>query len=362
MPRPLRIVHVLPDLRIGGAEVFVPWLVTALRDAGHESWLFTVRDRGQLTGTLDCPTWSARRTKRAELSVLTRMAWQLRKVNADVVNTHMFTAMAWGSVAARMARVPVVTFTQHTELDVSERIAQLATAGIAELIDVHMGCGEAATAYLRASLNTRRNHIVTLDNGLPLAGRPVSAVAGEPLKLGCVGRMEAVKGQRYLLEALALLRDRGTTLTLELMGDGSLRQDLEQRTERLGLRDQVTFAGMVRDVPQRLAGCDVFVQPSLSEAMPVAIMEAAAAGLPLVVTEAGGGPDVLRAGAGGRVVPPGDAVALADALGELAALPRAELQALGQASRETAMARYDIAQVAARYVEVYREALARKGR
>lgn len=362
MSPPLRIVQVLPSLVVGGAERFATWLAEQQLADGHDVHLVCVSGEGplreRLSPALDARTWVAGKRSRFDVTVLPRLIDHLRDLRPDVVHTHLFTGLAWGAVAARAARVPAVVHTQHEVHDDDQAYVGWARRGLAPLLDRIVGCSAATLATIRRrgfDLGTRSEAV---DNGLPLAGRPRAVIGDPPLRVVAVGRLVPIKGHVYLLDAVAEARARGVDLQLTILGDGDLREEIEVHATRLGIA--VDLPGAVADVAERLARADVFVQPSLSEAMPMALLEAAAAGLPMIVTDVGGAPTLLRAGAGGAVVPAGSARALADALVAHARQPRDARRALGDASRRVVEARYDLAVTARAYEAIYRAALAER--
>lgn len=361
---PLRIVQLVPSLVVGGAEVFALALAEAQAAAGHDVHVVAVTAGGPLEArvplSLRGRVWIAGKRSRWDGSVLPRLHTILARLRPDVVHTHLFTALAWGVVAARTAGVPTVVHTQHEVHDDDQWYLPHVRRSLARGLDAIVGCSSATAddVVRRGYLPPGHTSCDVVDNGIPLRGRPRAPLAGgrdgRPLVVGTVGRLVPIKGQRFLVDAVATVRARGRDVRLVIAGDGESRGELEAQVTQLGLRDAVTFLGRVDDVPARVAGFDLFVLPSLSEAMPMALLEAAAAGLPLLVTTGGGGPTLLGAGAGGWAVPPGDADALAERIAAFADLSTRERQLLGQQSLDTVLAGYDIAATAAAYEVIYR--------
>ena len=181
----------------------------------------------------------------------------------------------------------------------------------------------------------------------------------------CVGTLHEVKGQRHLIEAAALLVERGIDLEITFIGDGPDRAELEARVAELGLGTRVTFAGQRRraEVLERLAATDVLVAPSVPtaegkrEGLPVVLIEALAAGVPAVASDLSGIPELVETDVTGILVPPGDAPAIADALERLARDPalRARLAAGGRAR---VAAEFDLDANARRLIERFRASAA----
>lgn len=187
-----------------------------------------------------------------------------------------------------------------------------------------------------------------------------AAGSAEPgcLEIACVGTLHAVKGQGVLLEACARLEQRGIAWRCHLVGDGPDRRALEETARSLGIASRVVFHGACeRDrVRELLAGVDVGVAPSVPtadgrrEGIPVALMEAAACGLPLVASRLSGIPELVREGENGLLVEPGDAEGLASALGRLAREPETRAR-FGAAARRRLEADFNLGPNVARLLE-----------
>ena len=157
-----------------------------------------------------------------------------------------------------------------------------------------------------------------------------------------VGRLSPEKGFDVLIEALATLKREGTPQRLVLVGDGPLRVSLEAAAGKAGITDLVEFAGELTpvEVRTRLAGADLFCLPSFSEGLPISIMEAMAAGVPVVTTSIAGIPELAEAGVTALTVPPARPDALAEALRQLAADPKLRLR-LAKAARRRVEEQHD---------------------
>lgn len=160
----------------------------------------------------------------------------------------------------------------------------------------------------------------------------------------CLGRLTPDKGQGVLIEALALLQERGVTAHLRFAGDGADRDRLEALVRERGLEEQVTFEGRVSpdkvvDLYERAA---LFVLPSFAEGVPVVLMEAMSREIPCISTVIAGIPELIRDGETGRLTPPGNVDALADAIADLLANPE-RAGALGRAGRRKVIADYNLA-------------------
>jgi glycosyltransferase involved in cell wall biosynthesis len=169
------------------------------------------------------------------------------------------------------------------------------------------------------------------------------------------GRLSPEKGVDVLLDAWAMARRRGALGTLCLVGEGPERADLERRARDHGILGAVRFAGPADDVAPWLGAADAFVLPSRTEGLSVALLEAMAAGLPVVATDVGGTRDA--AGGAAVLVPPDDPRALAEALAAVLEAPE-QAATLGEAARRRVLSRFGIQLVARRHLDLYREVAA----
>jgi colanic acid/amylovoran biosynthesis glycosyltransferase len=184
----------------------------------------------------------------------------------------------------------------------------------------------------------------------------------------CVARLELVKGHGVLLKACRMLRERGVDVRCRLVGDGVMRSRLEDEVMRLGLTDHVEILGSLQPeaVLDVLRSADAFALPAVvgpdgdRDSLPVALMEAMALGLPVVSTFVSGIPELVEAGVSGLLVPPDDAVALAEALERLAG-DRVLASSCGQAARIRIEEGFDLRRSAARMVDLFHEAVSLSG-
>lgn len=177
---------------------------------------------------------------------------------------------------------------------------------------------------------------------------------GAPV-IGTIANFKHHKGHGYLLEAAARVRTTLADLRVVLIGQGPLEGEIRRRAHQLDLDETIVFAGYREDAPRLAGGFDLFVLPSIYEGLSIALIEAMALGVPAVVSDAGGLPEVVRHGREGVVIPARDPAALADALVSLLQ-DRSLRERLGEAARQRA-ATFDIRKAVHRMEEVYQELL-----
>ena len=249
---------------------------------------------------------------------------------ADVFHCHVGTgAEDWDGVRlARRGGCPAVVQSQHLPYLVSHPRKRRAFHHGIEEVDRLIAVSEGVRrTYCRIGVPEER--LTTVPNGVaPIPdriGRDAARAAlgldpRQPVVL-TVGRLTHMKGQWHLVDAVPGLLDRFPDLAVVLVGQGPLREALEKRAAGLGVGGAVRFAGHRTDARRLLAAADVFVLPSRHEGMPLVVLEAMEAGLPVVGTRVTGTEEVVEDGVTGALVRPGDPAALGAALGRLLADP-----------------------------------------
>lgn len=185
---------------------------------------------------------------------------------------------------------------------------------------------------------------------------PTDFFGDDALVIGTVGRLAEVKDQCALVEAFGLLCQRrpqyGSRLRLVIVGDGPMAARIRDQVVKSGLSPRVWMTGARDDIPELMRMMDIFVLPSLGEGISNTILEAMASGLPVIATQVGGNPELIEEGVNGRLVPVGDASALAEALFDLIETP--ELRGLmGDKSQRKVAASFDWSKTVGQYLSVY---------
>jgi glycosyltransferase involved in cell wall biosynthesis len=295
----------------------------------------------------------------------------------DVVHAHQLLSPGSAALVAGAALGTPFVVTAHASGSIGD-VASLARQGVlgrARLLALR----RRAAAFVAVSAPIREElrragvpaaRIRSIPNGVDTerfhpspeperrAARRALALPPVPVLL-YAGRLAPEKGVDVLLDAWAAARRRGALGTLVLVGDGPERRALEHRARDQGILGAVRFAGPAADVTPWLAAADVFALPSRTEGLSVALLEAMAAGLPVIATDVGGTGEA--AGGAAHLVAAGDAAGLAAAIeGLLGDPPRGA--ALGEAARRRAVARYGIREVARWHLALYREVLGERAR
>ncbi|MGN6153248.1 MAG: glycosyltransferase [Lysobacteraceae bacterium] len=362
------IVHVVETLERGGLERMVVDLAGAQRAAGHRSQIVCLYRPGLLAAELPAlgiPLHDCGKRGGVDLRALRRLRHWLRMAPDAVLHTHNANAHYHAVLAATGLPLSRIVNTRHgmgasrthSRLEWLYRRAMRRTDAVAAVC-------EAARAAFSAQGVKPRGALLAVPNGIRVerfeAATPehraaLRAALGLPVGtrlVGTVGRLNPVKDQAALLRAFARVHGGMADNALVLVGDGPLRDTLAAEAGALGIADAVRFLGDRGDVDALLPGFDAFALSSRSEGYSMALLEACAAGLPIVATDVGGNREIVRDGVNGRVVPAGSDVALAEAIASLLRDPGAAA-AMGRAGRDWALREASVEAMMRRYDALY---------
>lgn len=377
MPEPLHVAHAVLSLDTGGLERIVVDLVREGRRLGQRVSVLCLERPGTLAPqaeALGARVVCLDKPPGLRLGVRPQARAVLRELRPDVLHTHQIGPLFYAGPVARGAGVRVVVHTEHTNGFRMARPGFVRSQRMAWLwwwSARHARKFFCVSADVAAEMSARRlvpgRKLEVMLNGIntepfrePVDRAAVRQSLGIPADapvVGTVGRLNEVKRQDVLLRSFARLRADVPSARLVLVGDGPLRGDLEALAAGLGVADAVYFAGYQPHPERFLAAMDVFALTSRLEGLPLAVLEAWAAGLPVVASAVGGVPDVVADGRTGLLFPSGDEAALTGLLAGLLA-DRARAAALGAAGRDEVLAKYDLRRMAADYQRHYRELLA----
>jgi glycosyltransferase involved in cell wall biosynthesis len=358
----LRIAHLIESDGPGGAERMLAHVATTLQAAG--AWnvvLLPARGEGWLAGELqrsgvEIEHFHLDRPFSPACTLALETAFQRHRV--AVAHSHEFTMAVYGAWASWRAGIPHV-ITMHGSRYYAGRLRRrLAMRAAVALSGRTVAVSRQLARHVSQDLWVPLSRVAMIPNGVPWV-KPERTTLREELGLGpadrllvSVGNLYPVKGHRHLVDALARLAGRHATLHVAIAGRGEMEAELSARARDHGLAGRVHLLGLRSDIAALLSAADVFVLPSLSEGLPLALLEAMFAGCPIVASDVGEVGAALAHGEAGMLVPPGDPAALAEALDALLGAPD-RARAMGARAASRAAAEYDIARMVNRYVDTY---------
>ncbi|MEL6477354.1 MAG: glycosyltransferase [Pseudomonadota bacterium] len=356
----MRIWQVVSSLGSGGAEVFAADLAIALAEAGQDSGMAVLSEAAAMGDASGMESANRARLEAAGVTVemighsarrrVLPAAWRLGRVlraaRPDLVHCHLKIGLlmlaAW--------RGPVVATHHTTPLHRPHWLMRL----LSRRARAYIGISEQAVANLR-SVSTCPVHLIR--NGIDfrrLSGSDAPVALGQGVSVLSLGNLRLAKNYPHLVEIAART---GPDLSFHIAGEGDQRPAIEARIAALEMQGRVTLLGARSDAAALLAGADVYLLTSSWEGMPIALLEALHAGLPVIASDVGGVPEILgRDGRAACLVAPEDTQGFADALDALAADP-ARRAAMGAAARARAAA-FSITTTAEAHLALYRSVLA----
>ena len=294
-----------------------------------------------------------------------------RKVPVHLLHSNN-TGAEPAPIAARLARVPKIVGTLHVlpsyDLEgvrggIRYRLLEKASM---QALDHVIACCDAARRDWDVRCGLRSNRVTVIHNGIQVdrvsrrmpvvEARGLLGLPEEAVILATIGNLHAYKGQEHLIRAMPAIVAQCPMALAVIAGTGPAECELKRLAEELRVDHKVRFLGFCSEIGTLLDSADIYVQPSLVEAFPIAILEAAAAGLAIVATAVGGVPEAIEEGVTGLLVPPRDAPALARAIGSLASCPERR-RALGDGAQTRVNALFTTQKMLGKTTDLYESLL-----
>jgi len=384
--RRVKVVRIIARLNIGGPAIHTILLTAGLNDQRFESMLVTGVEGKYEGNMLDLaaakgvepiiiPQLRRNVDPLGSLITLFKLYRLMRRERPHIVHTHTATAGLLGRLAAKLAGVPVILHTFHGHVlhgyfgplqskalvwmerllaRLSDRIVTVSEGQRQELAAYGIAPLEKITVV---PLGFELEELLACESHRGELRRELGLTDGNKL-VGIVARLVPIKNHHLFLQAAQVVAEAVPQARFLVVGDGELREELEVYARDLGLDEKAFFTGWRRDLPRLYADLDVVALTSINEGTPVSLIEALAAGVPVVATAVGGVPDVVVDGETGYLVEAGDVKGLAEAIIELLRNPE-RAKEMGSAGREAVYPRFAtqtlIANVEGLYAQLLRQ-------
>jgi glycosyltransferase involved in cell wall biosynthesis len=313
---PLNIAHVGDSMEMGGAEKLTATLCRLQRDRGHTASVHCLYRLGVLGEELQAEGFDVTLHHPSSfLHLVSSLYGSFRRSRPDVVHCHNATAAIMAALPARLAGVKTVIATRHGLVKPPYQIRrELKFALASRWCDWIVGVCQGTQTNLQAVPFAASDKIIHIYNGAEPADPRAIPQTKKGFTFLHVGRLAPLKDHATLLQAVARTRALYPDVRLWIVGDGPLAVNLQNLTDELGLKECVTFFGEQADVSPFLLAADLLVSSSVTEGLPVSLLEAMSVGLPAVVTDVGGMGEIARLSAAVTLVPSSDPQRMAEAL------------------------------------------------
>ena len=259
-------------------------------------------------------------------ATLTALLKVIERKQIDILHLHGYGATTFGRIAGAMRRLPTILH-EHANLTDTPWFQKIADASLEPVTDIALAVSQSTADFVIRARKIPSSKVKVVYLGVPLEefsrerspdeirrAREELGIAPGDFALGTVTRLHDSKGNSYLVDAARLVLKARPNAKFFVVGEGPLRQPLEEQARALGLADRFVFAGFVRDIPRAVSAFDLSVFPSLWEGTPLTVFEALAMGKPIVATDADGLMDVLTHDHDALIVPRRDAASLSSAI------------------------------------------------
>jgi len=359
-----KVLHVLSDTNIGGAGRY---LLNLISNWDYENYEIAVACPGG--GELEKQLHSAKvrvfPLKGGESSLrfsqIRDLISIIKKQNIDIVHTH---ASFSGRVAGKLLSCKIVMTRHGLSWQNNNTVKRLMTRRLSKMFTHRIIAISRAVKINLIETGVPANMIETVYNGIDLTGydniepilrRDLSLSSDVPI-IGIVARLVWEKGYKYMLKAMPRILEKFPKAVLIIIGEGPLEESLKALCRELDITDNVIFMGYQDNVEKLALDFDVFVLPSVSEGLGLALLEAMALGKPVITTEVGGIPEVVKSGVNGLLVPPRNKELLAENVIKVL-LSKDMADSLGTCAKNTVYEKFSARQMTTETLKIYEEIL-----
>ncbi len=375
----INILYIIWSLDVGGAERIVVSLAKYINKDKYNPIVCCLNYKGKLAEELEgmsIKVIALDKKPNIDLSIIPKLIRVIKEHRIHIVHTHLWTADFWGRIAAKFAGVPVIISTAHNVDCWKPKMFLFMDRFLAKFSDKIIAVSNSVKEFYVSQVISD-NKIEVIYNGIdvkqglsPQGTVPVLQCPSAKIReefgirqgetvLAIIGRLVPQKGHIYFLEMMQILRNKYPNIRGLIIGEGQLKEKLISKAKELHLEKNVIFTGLRKDIPDLLNVIDIMVSSSTYEGLPMILLEAMAAGKPIVATRVGGNPEIIDEGKTGFLVPAKDPQALADRVSSL--LDDSECaRRIGESAQEKVQSLYSIEKMLHDTENIYDELLIQK--
>jgi len=371
--QPINILHVISKLPIGGVE---NQLLLTLKNYDRiklNPLVCSLLDKGEIGKEIEdagIEVIALNKLKhRFDWSIAKDIYKLIKTRNVKIVRTHQYHANLYGRLAAWLAKVPCIIASVHNVYTIDRKLhRRMINRFLARFTDKVVAVSEIVKKDILKYDGLREDKVMIIHNGidterlLNIDGNVIRSefnISSDVPVIGTIGRLTFQKGQKYLIEAVSKIKEKFPSIMLLIVGDGPIKDELQNYSKTLGLNKHVIFTGSRRDIPPLLAAMDIFVLPSLWEGLPNALLEAMASGKTIIATDIPPIREIINNEKIGILVPARDSKAMASSI-ELLLNDKTSAETFCKSAQERAFSDFNITTTVDKYTNLYKDILSNK--
>ncbi len=330
--RKINVLHIVEDLKVGGIERVIATIATNLDKDKYNLFVWCLARGGYTAEELESKGIKVEilgMGYHCSFPFLLKLCLMMKKARIDILHSHAYTASIIGRLAAILAKIPVIITHVHTNFNRYPKRFIMIERFLSIFTDKVICCSQSVASSVKDYAKIKPDRIEVIYNGVEKSRFSGDSDTGDLRRelglsatdcvVGCVASLAFHKGQRYILKAAKIIADSGLRknriIKFILVGDGPLRKDLERYTLALGIKSEVIFVGLRKDIPEILSIMDMVILPACSsEGLSIALLEAMAKGKPVIGTNIGSIPEIIVNAEVGILIPTKNPQAIADAI------------------------------------------------
>lgn len=365
----IKIMHIVTTLNVGGLEILVLNLMRFINRDIFEPYICSLTPNGALESefsNLGVPVYTVNKKDRVDISLTTKLIKLFRSKKVNIVHTHNITPFLYSAFGTKFFNKISLIHTVHSNVKQNNKRLLIAEKFLASFAYKIIADCDKVKDFLNNQQGITSKKVVTIYNGIDirLYDQPIDVrkkheqigLSENDYIITCVANLIPVKNHKMLIHSFRQVVDAIPNTKLLLVGSGICQSELENLSKELGIFDKTIFLGRRWDVPEILKITDVFALSSLSEGLPLSVIEASASGIPVVVTDVGGNTEIVQNNVSGFVVNSGDTNGMAECIIRLLK-DKEKALLFGNYGKKLVSEKFSIQRMVYNYEKIYLESI-----